>query len=290
MKSSSRVAVWLAVSAVVAFATTPAPYAAQCAVTQTLLQRAQSRPDAETLALETLERIALGGAPAISAGEAARLGVPVTDLHARGMEAVPTRACAIRAIGESATEAGLAFLHQLTSADLGPDDSGQLAVAVAIAVHESVLKRITGDAAQTEFLQNAAQEHSPAASWAVEELCDRGAAVSLPYIRQSIRTRNPTPAGEAEIRFCEDRIAALSRNPDRVKALGPELRATDDPAHDRLIGWAISQLASIGSKQADAELARFAAEVQLVPEWSPSKSLLQMRADQIRRILESRPK
>ena len=52
-------------------------------------------------------------------------------------------------------------------------------------------------------------------------------------------------------------MQVVSRDPDRVKALGSVL-TLDDPGSSRLIRWAVAKLESMHSPSADAELDRFA--------------------------------
>ena len=52
-------------------------------------------------------------------------------------------------------------------------------------------------------------------------------------------------------------MQVVSRDPDRVKALGSVL-TPDNPGSNRLIRWAVAKLESMHSPSADAELDRFA--------------------------------
>jgi hypothetical protein len=93
-------------------------------------------------------------------------------------------------------------------------------------------------------------------------------------IRESIQKRNPTHDGEKQIAFCESRMAIISRNPDRIKALGSFLTTSTGVTDSELLGWALNQLRNIGSPQAEAEAQRFADEIENLPDGSTLKNAL----------------
>ena len=65
--------------------------------------------------------------------------------------------------------------------------------------------------------------------------------------------------------FCEARMAVVSRSPDRIGALGSVLRVSSGARDLRLIGWAINELRAMKSRRADAELERYADEIDALP-------------------------
>jgi hypothetical protein len=133
------------------------------------------------------------------------------------------------------------------------------------------LARITDPQLKIEFLERIATGRAPATHWAVEQLCNSGAFASRGIIQQSIRRSWPDEYGEDQIRFCEARMLVVSRDPDRVKALGSVLSVENVMEEDRVIRWAIYQLAEAHSPDAMAELDRFAGEVGKAPDSSPQK-------------------
>jgi len=110
-------------------------------------------------------------------------------------------------------------------------------------------------------------------NWAIEQLCDRGEALSTGIIERAIREMWRGEYGEKEIAFCRERMQALARYPERVRALGSLLKADDVPVNDRLLRWAINQLAAMRTAAADGELRRFAAEARRLTAGSKTHRL-----------------
>jgi hypothetical protein len=99
-------------------------------------------------------------------------------------------------------------------------------------------------------------------------------------IQQAIRTRRNGQRDEDEIAFCEARIRVLYGKPDRVKALTSVLSLDKAGENTRLTSWIIEQLASMHSREAHAELDRFADEIARMPAASPGRErLLRFRED-----------
>jgi hypothetical protein len=93
------------------------------------------------------------------------------------------------------------------------------------------------------------------------------------------RRRRNGQRDEDDIEFCRARIQVVSRDPDRAKALGSVLSLDAQPHDDRLVWWAISQLKAMHSAAVDAEMERFAAQVNSLPRESPiRRRLLVFRA------------
>lgn len=137
-------------------------------------------------------------------------------------------------------------------------------------------------------------EKSAAAAWAVEELCNQGCVQSLEVIRRSILKRNPTAAGGKNFNFCEARIHALGRNPDRISSLASALTIANVSAQRGLVGWAINELSALNSPRADGELASFMNELgQEITRTSAGSDLdrdLRSKHFQIGRLLSQRHK
>jgi hypothetical protein len=138
------------------------------------------------------------------------------------------------------------------------------------------LNRIPDEPAKVGFLEDITHEKSAAAWWAVNELCERGSYRSLAFIREHIRRAYSLPEdAKQQSEFCEARIRVVSRNPDRIKALGSFLSVSEGVTDTDLVGWAIRKLQAMKSARADAELKRYAKEIDDLPEDSPLKRTLQ---------------
>jgi hypothetical protein len=262
------------------------PFAGQCAALDRVAAAA-ANARTESIAIDSLEKIALGRAAGIGAEADATLGMAAGTLEDKGFADPTARACALRSLGRTALGGAIEFLTKLTPADLGSDPSQRLWPAAQVALREAQLRGITDTYLKTEFLDRTVTEHhdavsnSAVTSWAVDELCDRGAQVSLPVIQQSIRSRRNGPRDEQEIEFCEARIRVVASNPDRVKALASVLTAGGDATNTRLAGWAVNALNSMQTPAADAELDRFAREIEKLPEGSPTKAHLDIYRQEI---------
>jgi len=90
--------------------------------------------------------------------------------------------------------------------------------------------------------------------------------------------------------FCEGRMGVVSRNPDQLKALGSFLSVSGGFTDLDLIGWAISKLEAMKSPRADAELERYAKEIDALPEDSTLKRELESKRAHLRIVLPHPPK
>lgn len=241
-------------------ATTDAPYAGHCR----LLRRVASRSPRPDFALALLNRVALGRPTGVPAELEGLLNLRAGLLNEKEFVAPEVRACAFQIIGELGSEEGMHFLSKLSRSDLGLDAPIQLWTAARIALQNTLLLRIADDQDKRLFLENilaSPQNDAPGVrTWATNQLCDRGDVLSIGLIQRSLRELWPGQSGEDKIRFCEQRIQAVSRYPERAKAIGSVLKADAEPVDDRLLRWAIQQLAAMRSPSADAELQRFAVE------------------------------
>lgn len=80
-------------------------------------------------------------------------------------------------------------------------------------------------------------------------------------------------------------MQVISRNPDRTKALGSVLSVEGGTEDDSLLTWAINQLFEMQSPKADAELKRFASEIEKLPNGSTQKQRLNGMKGEIERTL-----
>ncbi len=274
-------------------ATSFAPFAGEWSVLDRIATFTTSRPETKAIALEVLERVALGRTAEIAARAEAQIGLAAGQLQRKEFQASTSRACAFRAIGKTAPPEAVDFLSKLKRAVIGPDGSLEMWRAAQIARNDVQLRRIADPQLKTEFLESLitrTETRDSLLAWAVDKLCDSGAIRSLPEIRQAIRRRLNGKRDEEDIRFCEGKIQVISSNPDRIKALSSVLRTESTPEYDRLQRWSIYQLADEGNATADAELRRFAAEIGRVPASSPQRLRLAFLKQLIETMLATRPR
>jgi hypothetical protein len=172
------------------------------------------------------------------------------------------------------------FLSKLKLTDFPDDPSQRIWSRAQVAIRNAALVRITDRRERVEFLKGILTEgdyatsNGPAGRWAIEELCNSGAAAALPEIEHSVRKSGNGQRGEDDIEFCKARIQVVSRDPDRAKALASVLSLDGPPQDDRLVGWAVVELLNTHSVGANAELARFAAAVDKLPLYSQTRQRL----------------
>jgi len=176
-------------------ATTPLPYAGQCALIDRLSTIAVSEPTKSASPLELLERVAEGRTDEIRVDSEAEVGVPPGTLQQAVFAAAAVRACALRKIGETGLPEAYEFLANLQQAVIGNDSGHQIWPAAQIALRDVHLRRILDPQSQIDFLEaNLTEPHdaisgSAIEHWATDSLCDRGALISLSAIQKSIRNR-----------------------------------------------------------------------------------------------------
>lgn len=239
-------------------ATTPPPFAGEIGLLDRILTAAPASGTSDAT-LKLLEYVASGHTDEIQDGLEAKVGLVQNQLRAKEFGDPYVRAHALWNIGQMGLPAALEFLTGLTRNDFRVDPSGRLWVDAQVALANALLLRIPGTQSQIEFLVHT-MGTSVAASWAVEELCNRGALSALPDVRQLMRGRRNGPRDEDDIEFCEARMRTVARDPDRAKALGTAFRSFVSSANSfrerRLLTWAIGQLDVMKSPEADAELDR----------------------------------
>ena len=84
------------------------------------------------------------------------------------------------------------------------------------------------------------------------------------------------------------RPGCVSGHPDRVKAIGAVLDVNRYEGDDRLVRWAISQLVKMRHPNADAELNRFAREVEHLANSSDKKPQLEVFREELRSVMAAR--
>ena len=266
--------------------TSPAPFAAERALLDRVAGRAKNGSEVGAAALEILERVAEGRMDRARPELEIQVGLKPNELRNRIFKEGSLRAHAVLKIGESDLPESLHYLQSLRPTDLEPDVTGMVWPAVQVAVRKAEYERISDGASKTRFLEDTTAEHSAAASWAVNELCETGSYRSLGFVRESIQNRNPTPTGQKELAFCEARMGVILRSPDLIQALGSILSVREGTVDEDLIGWAVQRLEAIRSARADRELARYAKEIDDLPTDSQLKRNLQTTRAHLRNVLQ----
>jgi len=253
----------------------PMPGSGYCTLLDRVASVATSRPQARAIALDVLERIALDRAGEINPETQQQVGLSPNQLQDKGFRATEVRICAVRKIGETALPEAVDFLKTLDQADLGTNEETVMLLRVMGhgAIRIATLRQIQDPQAQIQYLERTADEMagSGLGAWAANELCDRASLNSIAVIEKAFRKAWSGQYGEDQTTFCKARIFTLYGKPDRAKALGAVLNVETSTQNDQLATWAIQQLALMHSPAADAELARFAKEIDALPRTSPSK-------------------
>jgi hypothetical protein len=276
------------------FATSLPPFAGECALLDRVSEAARPQSPTAGAVLKILELVALGRMDSADAQLETRIGLKAGQLRGSDFRSETVREHALRKIADIDLPQALDFLQGLKKEDLEPDGSARIWPTVSITLHQARLNRIPEPMAKIAFLEDTLSEWNAAVSWAAEELCDRGSYASLPLIRKSIHQRLSTARdAEDQIGFCEARVSLLSRNPDRITALGSFLSVNEGSTDRRLIVWAVNQLYSMKSDRADGELKRYLAELDgALPSTvdAARKAVFAQTRQEISELLERRGK
>ena len=272
-------------------ATTPFPGQAECGVLERVAAAAAAQPSMRTAALEVLERITEARMAGAATDLEVKVGLRAGLLHDANFEYYSVRSCAVRDIAKLDLPEALTYLESLKKAQFGPDFGRAIWSSAQVALREAQFNRLPDEPARIRFLEDTTSDKSASGWWAVNELCDRGSYQSLPYIRAHVTSAYSSDRDISEaIGFCEERMNVIARNPNTVKALGSVLAVDSGVTNARLLAWAINQLRAIDSLGANAELERFADEVDDLPDGSPLKSELWGVRVQIRGLAPPRRK
>lgn len=269
----------------ICFGSIPPPYYAECRLVDEMVVKAKAIPASQAVALEILERIVERQIQSARPDLELAAGLPYGQFRKPEFSTDEVRIRALLRISDLDLPEALDYLKNLSKDRLAPVSSSQVWDTAEIALHRAELNRISDENARVPFLEDTTGGKSAAVAWwAVQSLCNQGSQRSLPFIRESIWRHNPTADGQQQISFCETRMAIVSRNPDRTKALASLLVVTNGVTDQELLGWAINELHDIDSPQADAEIQRYAKEIDQLPN-GPLKTALWGKRLQIRTLL-----
>jgi len=259
-----------------------------------MLALTRTRSQAGTTALELLELVALGRTSAVPPGAETQVGLPPGELQTPFFADPGVRQRAINNLGRCGMPEALEFLKNLKPADLSEDKSRIFWTTARVALKTSLLDRIEDPQAKTQFLMSTLAEEgdgrTSVAFWAGGQLCDRGGTAALPLIRRSLKNTWSGARGDEAAAYCEARMQVIARDPDRVRALGSVLTVDDGTATAELAQWAVSQLELMHTPQADAELDRFANELDRLPQGSPQRSRFWIARELVRDLRAKQPK
>jgi len=287
-----RLIICLLFSIAICPATSPPPYSGQCGVMNRISSFGNEHPASQAAALGLLAQVAEGRVQHPPPELEVQVGLPPGELNRPDYSSYQVRACALRRIGDLHSVEARLYLRSLRPAMFVSDNPGYIWTAAQIALREALLSDLREDE-KVSFLENVlTEEHDPlsdsgVSAWAVDRLCNRGSIQSLSVIRTSILRRNTLKDGTAEIGFCEARMQVLASSPDRVNALASALSVQNTVTNPMLTGWAINELFSLNLRRGDAELDRYAKEIEALPE-SQQDGWLAFRKSDIRRLLQGR--
>jgi len=224
--------------------------------------RAAIEDKSRSEALETIEAV-IEGRPIEAINAAAQRAGLKGYFPQKTMWSDGYRRYALEVLGRTGLQEALDYLSALTPQTIGRDDALSLLPQAKIELKKALLRRQVGSSQQIAFLR--AELASPlsrhTAHWAVNELCDRGDVDSIGAIRQFLEDKYRQQSGDP-IASCKSRMDIVNSHPDRARALGSALRLDTPSPGNSLIGWAVEQLIAMESPAADAELERYATEVE----------------------------
>jgi hypothetical protein len=293
MNNISKIPVALVLGALILFGSGAVPNAAANGIIDRLFNAiAEGKlPPGD---IKTLEHAAEGRLEDADVALVLSLGIARGDFSPSAMRADGVRAHALRKLGESGLPEALRYLSAISPAESGTDYSHQVWSAARIALQVALLNNISTQQAKIAFLrkamtlQNQGHPDGEVQVWAINELCDRGDLESLPAIKEWFMSAYSGATAERQaVQYCEERMRVVSSDPNRVNALASILRLGAQPPDAILTSWAILQLAALHSPEADREIARFGAEIALLPRDSPARQQLGVIEDGIRRIIAS---
>jgi hypothetical protein len=266
----------LAVTALPCGATEFAPGQVECWALDRVVAAASANPSMRPAALEIFERMAERRMSAAGTDLETKVGLQAGELRHPNFEYFTVRSCALRDIAKLDMPEALAYLGALKKEQFEDGAFGrQVWSSAEIALKEAQFNRLPDEPAKIRFLEDTAKETRGAASWAVQELCERGAYQALPFIRAYFtKAYSLQDVYHHAISFCQQRMDVVSQNQDRVKALATVLTVRPGMTDSEILGWAINQLRGMGSPRATAELDRFADEIDNLPDGSPLKNEL----------------
>ena len=264
---------------------------AECRLMDQIGDTAKKEASTRSAALEILQRIGEGHMDTAKPGLEEQVGFKRGQLHAPEFYNYVVRMCAFKAIGRLDLPEALEYLQNLKPDALAPDTTQQVWPEAQAALRQALMNRVPDEAGKVRLLEDTIREGNPATPWAVQQLCDRGSATSLPLVEDYYRRSYSRRADFDDLYGrCKKQVDVLSRNRDPVEALGSALNLANGFGDPNLLGWTINKLASLNSPRAYAELERYMKEIDSLPDDSPIKAGRgRLYIQRIRDILAARP-
>jgi hypothetical protein len=265
----------LAVASWTCAALTPPPFYPQLLLVDRVAAAAKANVPTRSTAFELLVRVAEGRMQAAAPDAEEQVGLERGNLRGSEFKDETVRSHALRKIGELDLPEALDYLQNLKKADIQPDQSGQMWSSAQIALRQAQLNRIPDESGRIRFLEDTTADRGAVGSWAADQLCNMGSRQSLSFVAQYVRRAYSLPRDvDHTLGFCEARIEVVGRDPDRAKALVSILHVVSGVTDSELLGWAISELRAMHSPRAEAEVQRYADEIEGLPDGSQLKNAL----------------
>ena len=234
-------------------------------------------PSTNLAALLVLEHVAIGTIPETHSDLEGRVGFALDVLRNPVFRQIGVRVCALHALGKTGLPVAVDFLKGYKPTEAIGVESAPLCRRRASLCKKRCCWEFQTRRAEASFWKafcaNPTMRVAASPSRAIEQLCDAGAAPSLPLIRASLKRMWSGQTGDDRIDFCEARIQALGRDPDRARALATVFESVvslESTSKGRdLLQWATRQLSAIHSVSGDAELERIANQLGTMEKGFP---------------------
>jgi hypothetical protein len=279
----------LAVVCSVSMASTPPPFSGECQALDAVY-RSALLPSMSSVALRILEAVA-EKRPDIFFEPATTDRFHFFSSRYLNFEDSVVRVCALERIGATGSPAAIQYLDALTPNQITSDPSRTVFPSGKIALKKALLKMEPDLPGQTAFLvrqlefPSSGTANGRVADWAIEEMCNRGHISSFALVQRVMKKKNSFASGESELQFCLARMRVVISSPNRTEALVSAL--STDPSNDdneRLVYWAIHQLAAANSAEADAGLDKYTADIERRAAEKPGDRVLRQIASEARAV------
>src|SRR5439155_25666773 len=100
-------------------ANTQAPFAAECALLERILVRAEPASSISAITLDLVERVATGQTGSITPESEVQVGLKAGELRQHWLNELAVRICAFQKLGETGLPEAVEFLERLKPTDVG---------------------------------------------------------------------------------------------------------------------------------------------------------------------------
>ncbi|MCW5965164.1 MAG: hypothetical protein KIT83_14095 [Bryobacterales bacterium] len=233
--------------------------------------RRDSAKEVQTLAF--LRLIAEGRSEEVTAGMAHFAGVHHPSVLRGAYKGTEIRIGAYRHIGYMGTAAAVEYLQQVTPSAFKVEsfERQDLWPEVQIALRDARRRMLPQAADAVRYLEAVLEEEGDwfsaghVRSWAVNELCSRGALGSLPAVTKALR-RIGSSRLEERAQFCQEKMVVAASHPDRVRAISSALTIQNAQSNPELVRWAISEIRSTRDPARLTILNAYFDQLEAIPE------------------------